>query len=342
MAPDSNVCQAARVVVADGQVVLTLEAQTQVHRQAMLEQCQIGDLLPGLAVELQFSDGARFTPDDVDFRWPGMATSQRLIHWLEGHWSAVLVAVVLVPLFLWLMLTRAVPAAADASVSLLPEVVADTVSEHTLYLMDTTMLKPSALSLQQRHAVIQNWHSTLSTLAMTDNGYRLQFRSGPIGANAFALPDGTVVVLDDIVTLMEDHPKALTAVLLHEMGHVQHQHGLKLLARASANSLLFAVLLGDIEGAGEMIIGAGASLVENAFSREMETEADQYAYDKLVQLGLSPRHFADAMRLLSSGSTKAPAQAGPEVHWDDYFSTHPDTLDRIRAAEQASAESTQD
>ena len=51
-----------------------------------------------------------------------------------------------------------------------------------------------------------------------------------------------MVVTDELVTLLADKPDALLAVLLHEAGHVQHQHGLKLLAQSTATTMLLALI----------------------------------------------------------------------------------------------------
>ena len=46
------------------------------------------------------------------------------------------------------------------------------------------------------------------------------------------LPDGTIVILDGLVTLMQNNTQVL-AVLSHELGHAYHRHGLQTLLRSS-------------------------------------------------------------------------------------------------------------
>ncbi|WP_051216247.1 M48 family metallopeptidase [Ferrimonas futtsuensis] len=334
LAPGSSQSQKGRVELVQEELSLYLEGSSAPHRCCDLDDCEQGEVLAGLAVELRFADGGLFTPDDVRFRWPQTSGGQRALHWLEGHWSAVLAGVLVVPLFLWVMVTKALPAAADASVSLLPDAVPRQLGEQTLYLLDKTLMDPSELSETQQERVRGQWQHALQQLSLDGSGYQLLFRSSKMGANAFALPDGTVVVTDEIVTLMEPAPNALTAVLLHEIGHVEHQHGMKQLARATANSMLFAMVLGDIEGAGEVVIGAGSSLINSAFSRDMESEADHFAHQQLKQLGLSPGHFAAAMRLLAEANHQSLDEGG-SGHWTQYLSSHPETLERIHAAEDA-------
>src|SRR5690606_15157282 len=61
--------------------------------------------------------------------------------------------------------------------------------------------------------------------------YTLDFRRG-LGANAFALPGGAIVVTDGLVEaaraagLQDD---AIAGVLAHEIGHVAHRHTTRML-----------------------------------------------------------------------------------------------------------------
>src|SRR5690606_30236608 len=115
----------------------------------------------------------------------------------------------------------------------------------------------------------------------------------------------------------------LLAVMLHEIGHVEHRHSLQLVARSTAMSMLFALMFGDIEGAGELVLGAGSSLLQNSFSREMEREADHFALQQLQQLGIPPQAFANAMETLRHEHGGAAREQGSR--WLEYLSTHPDS-----------------
>ncbi len=62
----------------------------------------------------------------------------------------------------------------------------------------------------------------------------VEFRASPIiGANAFALPGGIVIVTDQLMQLAE-HDDEILAVLAHEIGHVKHRHVLRGLPQDSA------------------------------------------------------------------------------------------------------------
>lgn len=308
------------------------------------EDMRYGDIIPGLPAELIFAEGARFIPDDATYRWPGLSTAQRLPAWLEAHWLTVLAAVILVPGFVWLMIYKVIPAAAETSVQYLPDFVATELSDQTLDLLDRFYMEPTQVNATQQEKITADWHEILQHLALPQEKYRLYFRDSSIGANALALPDGSVILTDDIVDLMQNNPEQLNAVLLHEIGHVEHKHGLKMLAQATATTMMFAMMFGDIEGAGEMILGVGSSLLQSAFSRDMEREADAFAYTQLHKIGHSPRDFAKAMRALMKSHGASEEQIQPENDDNsnvgnnrdllEYLSSHPDTLERIKAAEE--------
>ena len=339
----------ARAIMTDtGGVLVQSNIGTELERRSASD-FEYSSAIPGLPVELVFSSGARFIPDDPDYRWPYLTAKQRLPEWLERHWTAVFAAALAVPLFLWFMIRIGIPAAAEAVVVFIPPVISEKMSEQTLTIMDRVMLDPSELPTEQQSELLSRWNGILLQLQMQPDHYQLEFRSGGM-PNAFALPDGTVVILDEIVELMQNDPDQLTAVMLHEIGHVHHQHGLKLLSQATATSLLFTMMFGDIEGAGEVLLGAGTSLMQNAFSRDMEREADEYAHEKLQQLGISPAVFGAAMRsLMSAHNLSSIALAGDDQtdeqieetqdsrnnEWLEYLSSHPDIEERIQAAEDA-------
>lgn len=320
------------VVATDGSVKI-LSTELVLLTQQDAEALDYSSIIPGLPAELILPDGARFIPDDVSYRWPGLKPEAHIPGWLETHWVAVFASVLILPLFVWMMMFKVIPAAASIGVAFLPDSVPETTGEQTLVLLDRIYMEPSQVSEQQQEEIRQQWHQALDALNIPRENYRLNFRSWEMGANAMALPNGDVILTDDIVALMADHPEQLTAVMLHEIGHVEHQHSMKMLAQATATSMLFALVFGDIEGAGDMIIGAGASLTQSAFSRDMEREADAFAYTQLHKLGQSPTDFADAMTSLMHSRGKAETPSDEQASsLSNYLSSHPAIQERIEAA----------
>lgn len=328
-------CPAYVVCDSDGGVWLYHATTREAIQHARADTLEYASVIPGLPVDLFFADGGVFTPSDPAFRWPALSQTSRIPEWLERHSAVAIMAMVLIPAFLWAMVVHVIPAGARWSVDYLPDTVSREMGKQTLSTLDKIWFDPSELEFDTQQRVTQQWQQVLLQLGMHSGHYRLNFRASGIGANAFALPDGTVVVTDDLVRLTREQPDALTAILLHEIGHVQHQHGMQLVAQTTATSLLFTMMLGDIEGAGEMVLGAGVGLAQNAFSRDMEREADAFALEKLKQLSISPTAFADAMRLLMESQGMEATDKDSQEDLLQYISTHPGMLERIQAAEQA-------
>ncbi len=316
----------------DGTILILDPDSEELLRRSNSQEYELGMVIPNVAVEVSFSDGALFQPLDREFRWQSLEKNQsRLLETLESNLMSVVFAIVSVPVVLWWVITIGIPAGAERMVSVLPHSVAVQASQQTLLILDKTAFDESELDDTIKQPIVLMWQDALNDLNKSPENYHLEFRaSEAFGANAFALPDGTVVVTDDLATLLKDKPKAMLAILLHEIGHVEHQHGMQMVARSTVTTLFFAIFFGDIDGAGELVIGASSSLIDNAFSRDMESEADQFAIEELKALGYSPEAFAEAMEALleehGDGEDYSPFLR--------YLSSHPDTQERIDAAKQ--------
>ena len=72
-------------------------------------------------------------------------------------------------------------------------------------------------------------------------------------ANAFALPGGTVVMTDAIVQAAADKgisDDALVGVLAHEIGHVVHRHGMRMVVEQGVLNMGLGLAFGRCVGRG--------------------------------------------------------------------------------------------
>ena len=101
------------------------------------------------------------------------------------------------------------------------------------------------------------------------------FRGSRLGPamNAFALPGGTVVVLDELVR-RTDGDDRLTAVLGHELAHLTRRHSAEALVRGAGITGLAGLLWGDFSSAAANLPAALAVL---GYSRDAERQADDDA-----------------------------------------------------------------
>lgn len=139
--------------------------------------------------------------------------------------------------------------------------------------------------------------------------------------NAFALPNGSLYLNEGLIARIENEAQ-LAAILAHEGAHFTHRHGHKQnqnVKSASAFALGMAML-------GVPIVGS-VMAVSSAFgySRELETEADVQAFDRLARAGYevreAPRTFEHLLREITEYEIKEPF----------FFASHPAMRDRIES-----------
>ena len=265
--------------------------------------CEVSDLarLQPLLERLGHRDGA------VD-RW------QR--SWAIAAGSALFFVGSLLAAYFW-----GLPWTAARVAEHMPPVVVQALSEQTLEWLEEDWLKPSELA-PARIAGLREGFAALNTGSRAVPA-RLLFRTGgELGPNAFALPDGTIVVLDELVRLAT-HDEQIYGVLGHELGHVYHRHGLRMLVQSTLVGGFLAWWFGDLNS---LAAAAPTALLQARYSRELEAEADRYAAALLRAKGLSPSRLAEMFELLA----RAVGESG-DASWMDYLSSHPATRERIQA-----------
>ncbi len=210
------------------------------------------------------------------------------------------------------------PWAAAEGAHRLPPAVGKTLSVQTLNILDGRILFPSKISAERRQSLSAQFHA----LRLPEGGApvsELLFRNSPqLGANAFTLPDGTIIVLDDLVTLINDDPQTL-AVFAHELGHAHGRHGLQLLLQSSVVGAFWTFYVGDISS---LLAAAPTALLQAKYSQGLEREADDYGAALLMHNGMSPALLAEALKKLT--------ESRPGSSKGGYLSTHPSTEERLR------------
>jgi predicted Zn-dependent protease len=245
---------------------------------------------------------------------------QRVVHRMEAHPALAALAVLLVAALFWAIVDYALPYAAARVAEHIPVEAEDALGREALAGMDQFGLAPSDLP-QERRAELAARLGALAALAPDAPAYRLEFRAAPIiGANAFALPSGIIVLTDELVALAQADEEIL-AVLAHELGHVRHRHIMRRLLEGSAVALLVAGVTGDVAAATSLAAAAPTLVLQSKFSRDNEREADAYALGLLRRAGIGPQHFAAILARM-----EAQAPRGPML--PTFLSSHPATQER--------------
>ena len=220
-----------------------------------------------------------------------------LAHTLESHLQFVILTVVIVVGMSWWTMIYGLPLASRVVADALPQSVMDRASLETLVILDKMHFHPTKLDKQTQARVLAHFAPAIAE--NKELNIRVQFRGGgDIGANAFALPDGTVVFTDEIVHLALNDDELLS-VLAHEIGHVKYRHGLRATIQGSVLSFAVGMLVGDVSAAADMLAALPLLLTTSSYSRDFEREADA---NSLVFLDAHniPRHsFIDLMERLT-------------------------------------------
>ncbi len=142
----------------------------------------------------------------------------------------------------------------------------------------------------------------------------------PKTVNAFALPGGQVFITEGLLNRLENEAQ-LAGVLGHEIGHVVNRHAAEQMAKGQLGQMLtVAVGVGaggnDDRGRNAQLVAAMINQMgQLRFSREDESEADQYGLKYMAQAGYDPSAMLEVMKILKEASG---GRNPPEI-----LATHP-------------------
>ncbi len=222
----------------------------------------------------------------------------RGLHYLENHLGWVLLALLATVFAGWLFLQFGVPKLAQYVADATPRSMEAKLGEQALNGLDSQVgyFSPSKTA-PERKASIAVALKNMCDKTRDCPPYRMEFREGGmIGANAFALPGGIMVVTDEIIALSKNDTE-IVAVLAHEMGHVKMRHAFRQSIQGVLSGLILAAITGDVSS---IASGLPAVLMQMRYSRAAETEADKYALKSMQTACLPPKAFADILQRLEA------------------------------------------
>ena len=288
---------------------------------------------------IELPNGARCkvaNNDKLDRILQALGMLDNRAHKLERSWKLALASIVFIALFITFMLTAGASYSAALIANVMPKGTLDSVSKTTLEQIEKRYLHKSNLSKEKKE------HIKKLFAKLTDNNprYKLHFRSSPMmGPNAFALPSGDIVLLDELVFLDKDKElRGVLGVLAHEKGHVVHRHALKGAIKGTIATAVIGYFTGD---ASFIATTLPTLLINTKYSREFEHEADMYAKSELKRLHTSSKPLANLFRKLENYSPikekakdKNRTKKSKRFDIPTWISTHPSTIDRVKYFEQ--------
>ena len=142
--------------------------------------------------------------------------------------------------------------------------------------------------------------------------------------NAFALPDGNIVLYTGLLNKMETYEE-LAGLIGHEVIHVNQRHSMKMLCKNLVGYIFISVVLSDINGIMSVIADNAHNLNNLSYSREYEREADLEGTALMIQNKIDPYGMLKLFERL---------QEDDKFTVPEFFSSHPVTNDRIRYIEE--------
>jgi Zn-dependent protease with chaperone function len=282
-----------------------------------------------VARNISLPDGSEFITGDnagVDALAFGQDSKHHaVIHRLE-EFHPRLFALVLAVLLLGATIYRyAVPALVEIAVWVTPPVVTELMAKGTLETLDSVAFSPTGLSDARQQQIIAGFKQIASVSQSGASRFKLSFRKGGfVGPNAFALPDGTLVITDELMDLAGSDDELILGVLAHEIGHVEKDHSLRQLYRAAGVTGLIFLIGGDIGDGAQDALVQGAGLLTLSYSRDAEAEADRHSVELMLKAGKDPVAIGRFFELIEK-------EFG-DSNETSMFSTHPGTPERRKAA----------
>jgi Zn-dependent protease with chaperone function len=247
---------------------------------------------------------------------------QGVVSRMQQSWRSVLGATVLLMGVVFGLYRWGLPAAARAVTPMIPAAVDRELGQSTLAHLEGTVFKPTELSAETRERLSLRLNETLRRLPDIQGvEMRLEFRKSRIGPNAVALPGGTIVVTDELVKLVNDD--VVLGVIGHELGHVQHRHGMRQLVQVTAMQAVLSVAVGDY---GSFLTAAPLVIGAMGYSRDHEREADEASVRFMRAAGISPAVMAGFFEKVSARRQDKEQERPVGI---SILSSHPDDAERI-------------
>jgi Zn-dependent protease with chaperone function len=282
--------------------------------------------LANLPSQIVFADGSRCELDDQDgieelLKTLSGSPIQNLIHKVENRAAYIIITLIIAILTLFGLIRYGVPVAAEYVAYRIPMSLEKGMADEGLAMLDKLLFAPSELSKQRQDELITYFKQIVGEDSTKTLDIRFR-KSDAVGANAFALPSGIVVFTDDMVNFADDD-KELLGILAHELGHVSKRHVMRHILQDSTTGLLLILLTGDVGTASSLAATMPTVLIQAKFSRDFESEADDYAIEFMRSRNISPAYLANILARLHSEHKVT------EDGVSDFLSSHPATKDRI-------------
>lgn len=313
---------ASLVASEDGKTLTVHNTDGVMLAETPLRKVQATSRLGGVKRRLDFPDGGRFETADDDAVDALFRQGSGVLHRLEQSWRVVLLSVLVAAAAAAWCAIYGVPIAAHWLALRTPPRVATYITKQTMDILEGSLLEPTRLKPAERQRFQTLFAKVAARQPHGTKGYRLLLRDSPaVGPNAFALPDGTIVLTDQLAAMVAKDAE-IEGVFAHEMAHVNRAHTLQQVYQASLVPAIIAFVTGDATQVGHFAAILPGILLQSAYSRQFEQESDDDAARTLRGMGGDPGALGD---LLERMEKKLCGRKGCGPGW---LGDHPATAER--------------
>jgi Zn-dependent protease with chaperone function len=271
---------------------------------------QISSRLGALPRRVVFPGQGTFETPDNDAIDGLIQGAHGWLYRLETSWPAIATAVLCAVAAATWFIFYGTPMTAAALARATPPQISRFMTSQALATLDGRLLHPTKLTPAQQ----QNFQARFAAIAEHRDRYVLLLRNAPIiGPNAFALPDGRIVLTDQLAAMIRNNQE-IDGVFAHEMSHVNHAHVLQRVYQVSLVPAAIAFVTGDATQISHFASILPGILLQSAYSRQFEQEADDDAAATLRRRSENPARLADLLermaRALCHGQDCTPGWLG--------------------------------
>ncbi len=349
----SSIIQPANIRIDADQIKITT---SQFNKFFSKKTTRVAEPYLNAALILQFDDGSHceiHAPADQQAALTQIAYQASLVEHWQRNWGIALFAIAVVLALFYGSYRYGGPILAKQIVPMIPQQADDFLGTEVESMLDADYFTESDIKAEQAAQITKVFEVIKPNASRIP--LRLELRkSERIGANALALPNGSIYLTDAMVQHMpkqdsQAEPQInspltsagemqLAGVLAHEIAHIELRHSMHNITETSLMTVLLGATIGDFSN---ILSVAAGGLLNARYSQEKEAEADEYAIRLLQSRGISPAHLADLFASLDQDtstdkSTKKKRQSSwLEDQINDYLSSHPMTEKRIERFRQA-------
>ena len=321
----------------------SIEIETGVIYSGKLNSLEVSDRLANVQRKILLENGSVFVTNDndnIDEVFKKQLKYKKIIHTLETKIIWILISTVASIVFGLSFFKWGVPYFSKEIAHSLPAKTNILISKNTLEILDKYMFKETEISKEKILEIREHFNAKIAPLGKLEGElkYKLHFRlfkSGNLSLpNAMALPSGDIILTDKFVQLCQIQEE-MDSVILHEMGHIVHRDSLQIVIEGTFISIAAMSILGDTSFLADIGVGIGSLLISSSYTREHESKADIYAFEKMLSANINPITFSNIMNSMSEYMNQL-SNSEDDKNILKYISTHPETDQRIKIAKQYS------